>query len=170
MKYDVISGVSVGAINSCALGLWEVGQEKKMADYVEYMWRTMQNEKLWKMHDSSDPYAEFNKPGFMSNEPLHKLLLHQLEKFGGIKRRVIVSALDLFTGGFKVMKLHEMDSYEEITRAVMGSAAVPFVFPPQDMRPFGRDTLLLDGASTWSINYMSAIEECYTIPGISDQS
>ena len=49
VKYDVISGVSVGAINSCAFGVWEPGREKEMANYAEFMWRKMQNEKLWKM-------------------------------------------------------------------------------------------------------------------------
>ena len=36
--YDVISGVSVGSINAAGAGLFGVGEEKEMADFLVNMW------------------------------------------------------------------------------------------------------------------------------------
>jgi len=51
---------------------------------------------------------------------------------------------------------------------VKGSASVPFVFPPTDMKPFGQDVLLMDGGTTWNNNMVAAVAECMRTEGIED--
>jgi len=53
---------------------------------------------------------------------------------------------------------------------VKGSASVPFVFPPTDMKPFGQDVLLMDGGTTWNNNMVAAVSECLAMPEIQFQS
>ena len=75
-----------------------------------------------------------------------------------VKKRVVVSANDANSGRYIPFKLHEMDSNEAKVAAVLGSAAVPFVFPPQNMTQYGTDALLIDGGTSWNNNLLSGIE------------
>ena len=38
IMYDVVSGISVGAINSGGLSLFPKGQEKEATQYLVYVW------------------------------------------------------------------------------------------------------------------------------------
>jgi NTE family protein len=40
-QYDVISGVSAGAINAAAMATWEKGQEHAMADWLAKLWENL---------------------------------------------------------------------------------------------------------------------------------
>ena len=51
-------------------------------------------------------------------------------------------------------------SLEEKVSSVVGSASMPFAFPPRNMSQFGEDTLLIDGGSTWNNNMISGIADC----------
>lgn len=50
--------------------------------------------------------------------------------------------------------------------AVVGSASMPFIFPPRDMSKHGMKALLLDGGTSWNNNMMSGIQECLKLEGI----
>jgi predicted acylesterase/phospholipase RssA len=47
INYDVVSGVSVGAINGGTFSLFESGQEKEAVDYLEKIWLDMTPDKLF---------------------------------------------------------------------------------------------------------------------------
>ena len=53
---------------------------------------------------------------------------------------------------------------------VVGSAAVPFFFPPMNLSRFGLNNLLMDGGTTWNLNMESGIKECFKLEGITDES
>lgn len=61
-------------------------------------------------------------------------------------------------------------SDEYIVSAVIGSASVPFFFPPRNMSKFGEPYLLMDGGSSWNTNIVSGINECMRMDGITSQS
>ena len=48
-------------------------------------------------------------------------------------------------------------SMEYKVSAVVGSASIPFLFPPRDMSPYGVNQLLIDGGSGWNNNMVSGI-------------
>lgn len=50
--------------------------------------------------------------------------------------------------------------------AVVGSAAMPFVFPPRKFDNEGKDLLLIDGGSTWNNCMIPAIHDCMSMEGI----
>lgn len=84
-----------------------------------------------------------------------------------VKKRVIVSANDAITGAYVNMKLHEYnDDKGKIVASVVGSASVPFFFPPRNMSEYGDDTLLIDGGTSWNNNLVSGVEECLKMDGI----
>lgn len=43
-EYDVVSGVSVGAINSASMSLFEKGQEKELGDFLLDLWENLTND------------------------------------------------------------------------------------------------------------------------------
>jgi len=43
-EYDVVSGVSVGAINSATLALFGKGEEKALGDFILGMWQNLTND------------------------------------------------------------------------------------------------------------------------------
>lgn len=81
---------------------------------------------------------------------------------------MVVSANDAKTGSFVSIPLHEIDPENPlyVASAVVGSASIPFVFPPKDMTEFGLDYLLIDGSSTWNNNMISGIKECFKMDGV----
>ena len=66
------------------------------------------------------------------------------------------------------MKGNHSDEY--IVSAVIGSASVPFFFPPRNMSQFGEPYLLMDGGSSWNTNIVSGINECLQMEGITSPS
>ena len=104
--------------------------------------------------------------GFYDNTPLFEKLSGLFSK-REIKKRIIVSANDANSGSYVNMKLHEYDNdHEKIVSSVVGSASVPFFFPPRNMSKFGLNHLLIDGGTTWNNNLISGVEECLTMEGI----
>lgn len=65
------------------------------------------------------------------------------------------------------MKLHEYnDDKDKIVSSVVGSASVPFFFPPRNMSKFGENYLLVDGGTSWNNNLISGFKECLSMEGI----
>jgi len=53
--YDVVSGVSVGAINTAGFGLYGPGEDGQLVDYLYNLWRNLESSDIWKMWDSWNP-------------------------------------------------------------------------------------------------------------------
>ena len=84
-----------------------------------------------------------------------------------MKKHVYVSAVDSITGSYIPFSLHdESKSADYRVSAVVGSASMPFIFPPRNMSKFGVDALLIDGGSTWNNNMISAVKDCLSRDGI----
>lgn len=60
----------------------------------------------------------------------------------------------------------EKTPYDKISRAILASAAIPFVFPNVQMDGH----VLMDGGAVWNMNFVTAINKCKEIEGITDNS
>jgi predicted acylesterase/phospholipase RssA len=135
------------------------------------LWQHLENKDIWKQWSSTDPIAGITShAGFIDNSPLYNLIMGIYKQYGQVKKHTYVSANDAITGAYIPYALHELDSDEQIVSAVVGSASMPFVFPPMDMSKFGQNYLLIDGGSTWNNNMISAIKDCKSRPGITKDS
>ena len=99
-QYDVVSGASVGAINSAGFGLFAKGDEKQLADFLLNLWQTLTNDKVWKFRDTLDPVEPiFSEAGYVDDSPLFDLLKSIYDEFANIaRRRVITTANNVLTG------------------------------------------------------------------------
>ena len=111
-----------------------------MVDALSRMWLNLTSSgvyRSWPEAGWNPIYGLTDMAGFYDNTPLFDLLsgLFSTKK---IKKRIIVSANDANSGSYVNMKLHEYDNdHEKIISSVVGSASVPFFFPPRNMSKFG---------------------------------
>lgn len=82
-QYDVISGVSVGAINALGYSRFEKGDELNAAESMKGLWDTLENDKVYKSwpHSIVDPiHGLINEAGFFDNTPVYDLMLDLIKK------------------------------------------------------------------------------------------
>ena len=56
LEYDVISGISVGAINAAALAIHEKGKIKEAAQFLYDMWMNLTSDQVYESWDGFEPY------------------------------------------------------------------------------------------------------------------
>jgi len=177
--YDVVSGVSVGGINTAAFALFGEGEDLALVDFLTDLWKNLSNSNVWrfwpeeKWYNPAEPI--YGEGGYLDDTPLYEYLLDVVTKKGNIsKRRTFVSACDVESGNYKAFSLYDepgapKSSKEYKVSAVVGSASMPFIFPPRNMSEFGYPMQLMDGGSVWNNNMVTAIDECMKIEGITSK-
>lgn len=69
-EYDVITGVSTGAINTALVALWEKGSEVEMVDYLSEMWQTTNAADVYTQWKPLGPVTGlFSKSGLLDTSP-----------------------------------------------------------------------------------------------------
>ena len=103
--YDVVSGVSVGAINAAGVALFDKDHEKDMADYLVGLWSNLTSDQVWQWWPSWCPVDGLtHESGFLDNSPLFHLLSTLFEG-KEVHKRVFVSANDANSGSYIPMQL-----------------------------------------------------------------
>lgn len=75
MHYDVLSGISVGAINSAAFSLFPKGKELEATDFLKDIWMNMKSEDVYADWPGFVPYqAIVNQSSLYDTSPLHNYL------------------------------------------------------------------------------------------------
>ena len=127
---------------------------------------------MWPQAKKDPVHGIIYESGFLDSSPLFHTLLGILNQHT-VKKHCIVSACDAITGVYYPMSLYDPTgkmSNEQKAASIVGSASVPFAFPPTSMKDYGMDVLLIDGGSAWNNNMISGVKECYDIEGIEDPS
>jgi len=161
MHYDVLSGISVGAINSAAFALFPQGEEKEATEFLENIWLNMKTEDVYKNWQGFAPYeAIFNKSSMYDSSPLSNYLQGILDENNNtLSRKMMTAAVDVETGQFVVTDFDDLKPSEYVN-GIVTSASVPFVFPPTKFR----GKYLMDALSCgWNVNMLSAINKCMEI-------
>jgi predicted acylesterase/phospholipase RssA len=75
MHYDVISGISVGAINSGALAVHEKGDEVAATEFLRQVWMNMTSGSIYQAWPGHEVYeAFFNQTSLFDTSPLRTTL------------------------------------------------------------------------------------------------
>jgi len=122
------------------------------------MWWNLENKSVWKLWPGHklNPAHGLWEQGFLDNEPLRELLTGVLKEREVVKE-AIVSAVDVNTGDYIAFDMKGDATVDQKVSQVLGSAAMPFVFPPEDMQKYGLPYHLMDGGTVWNNNMESAI-------------
>ena len=131
-KYDIISGVSVGALNAAFLSMFDRGGELDAYRRLEMVWMGLKDDNIYKKWHwglfGKLPAAW--KPSTYNTEPLRDLvsMYLQLEIHGD--HTLSIGAVERSSGEYISWNSKEHDFYEHLADYVMASAAVPGLFPP----------------------------------------
>ena len=153
-EYDVITGVSAGAINAVAMGVFPKEQTEKGIQEMSDRWANLAQSNLY---EQWGPLREVGgitlHDGVYNTAPLAEYIGDFVKLNGGkLKRRVNVLAVDANSGS--------AISYSEKTtdpvKAVLSSAAIPFVFPSIEWG----GNVAIDGGSVFAVDLATAIKRC----------
>lgn len=130
MAYDVVTGVSAGAINGGAMALFEIGDEKNMVETLSMRWQLLTSDQLYAMWEPLGIVTGvIRESGVLDTSPLLKFVEDFFKEFGpDIRRRLVVSSVDAINGDYVLFN----ETTEEPSRAILSSASIPFAFPKQD--------------------------------------
>ena len=117
-------------------------------------WTNLTSDDLFQFWPDSWFTVLEDEPSLLDSTPLLNFIKNVLEG-KEFKRKLITGAVDVDSGRFITMDSDQFTP-EEWPYIILGSASVPFAFPPTKLR----DWHLMDGGTTWNINIISAIEEC----------
>ncbi len=152
--WDVVSGVSAGALNSGGISLWAPSQGIEMSEWMEQLWLSLTNDQVYKEWPNTVIDGLFNKAGFFDNSPLLNLMTKLFNEKGKFQRQIVVSAVDVNTG--KYQTFDNSLGFDKFPTAVVASASIPFIFPHRDFDGY----VLMDGSTAWNTNLASAVDEC----------
>ena len=155
IQYDVMSGVSVGALNTAGLAMYAKGDEGNMTAFLLDIWRNIQ---------ASDVYQDWSggiidgilfRPSIYDTSPLADFLKAKFTK--PIQRKITLGTCNANNGTF--VRFDESLSHEDIITAVRASSAMPILFPYVE---FNGETYI-DGGSVLNLDVGGAIERCREI-------
>lgn len=127
-RYDVICGVSVGALNGAFLAQYPIGQEVKAYEALGDIWSAVNNKRIWKRWFPFGKLHALWKKSALNSEPLQKWVRSQLDpksvRASGKKLRV--GAVSLDSGEYKAFG----EDFVPLPDAVLASSAFPGMFTP----------------------------------------
>jgi NTE family protein len=159
-RYDTVTGVSVGAINSLLFTVTEPGDEVNTTELLSDMWRDLHSSDVYTsswLHEGT----VFFHSSLYDDAPLLEYLSSILSPYTGYKRPFAIGSTDSNTGEYYVFNQTNTEFGRDTARAAVSSASIPFIFPPQ----VWRDRVFMDGGTVWNIDVPSAINACSDIVG-----
>lgn len=154
--WDVVSGISAGAINTGGIATWATGTEVEMTEWLSGQWASLVNSDVWVLRDELNPINWLLKePSILNDDPALALLREIVSYKGEIARRFTVGAVDTNTGDFIAMD-QTNTVYEDLAQASLSSGSIPAVFPPQHLN----GNVFMDGGTVWNTNLSSAVLQC----------
>lgn len=128
LKYDILCGVSVGAINSAYLSMFKHGQERESAESLHKMWLQLNSSSIYKRHFPFGRWHALWKKSFYDSIPLHNLIRNniKLEKIRESNKIVTAGTVSLTSGKYTIFD----QSSDYFIHAVIASASFPGMLAP----------------------------------------
>jgi len=153
MEYDVVEGISVGALNAAFLSTYEKGDEREAFKAIKQVWLENPIKTFWENWPIFGVVDSLWKPSLFDNSAMKHFVASTLNP-RAIKRALVVKAVDLMTGDITVFD--ETIPQEEFGAAVTASASVPVFFSPTKV---GND-LYIDGGAFSNLEIEEGIHKC----------
>jgi NTE family protein len=138
-KYEILCGVSVGAINCSFISQFVLGQEKQCADELCALWAQLSSKSIYKRWFPFGVWHSLWRSSFFDSSPLYKLIYSKisLEKIRASGKQISVGAVSLSSGKYTIFD----QSHNNFIDAVIASASFPGMLTPVKIG----DQLWIDG-------------------------
>lgn len=131
-QYDIICGVSVGALNAAFLGQFSKGKEKDSFSEMYKLWSSIDTKSIYKRWFPFGSWHAIWQQSLYNSSPLTKLVngAISLEKIRESQKLVSVGAISLSSGKYTIFNQSDDDFIE----AVIASASFPGMLSPVKIR------------------------------------
>src|SRR5216683_2914720 len=128
MQYEILCGVSVGALNTSFLSMYPIGQEVLAMQGLKALWDGLNTKSIYRQWFPLSYLEALWKPSVFNSKPLQNIVRTKLDpvkiKTSGHKLRIGACGLD--TGEYRLFD----ENYDKIQEAVLASAAFPAMLLP----------------------------------------
>ena len=153
VEWDVVSGVSTGALNTCGCLQFEKGREKEMSQFLVQTWKSINGtETAYKKWPYGYLESFLFRASLYDSSPLASFITSHYQH--GLHRHFTIAATDFNTASLRVFT-DEMTS-AEVPEAVLSSAAPPFFFLPRHYE----NTIYVDGGCLVNLDVASPVRRC----------
>ena len=141
-KFDIITGVSVGALNASFLAQYKKGEDEKAVEDLMALWLSIKTENIHKRWFTFGKLAALWKKSLYNSEPLRKLIEENvdLERIKTSGKKLQIGTVSVDHGDYKSFD----ENSEDLVNAIKASAAFPLFLTPVHVSEPG--TLDFDGA------------------------
>ena len=131
-QYDILCGVSVGAINCAFLSMFEKYEEIDAIEVLSNLWRDLDTSKIYKRWFPFGRWHSIWKSSFYDSSPLINLIRNKvdLDKIRETGKQVSVGAISLSSGKYTIFSQNDDDFVD----AVIASASFPGMLCPIRIR------------------------------------
>jgi predicted acylesterase/phospholipase RssA len=160
-EYDVVSGISIGAVNGAFLAFFDKGDELNCTDYLANYWLyNTTNSGTYKFWPGFEPYeAIFKEPSVLDTSPFHQHLIDTFAAFNNkVYKHFLAGAVDVDSGSTIAVDYDNLTD-SEYPLGVLASTSIPVAFPYTPLRNWR----LIDGGSSWNNNMVAAVEKCVSL-------
>jgi predicted patatin/cPLA2 family phospholipase len=155
-QWDVITGISVGALNAAGFSLFEPGDEDTAIDFILNMWKNIKGYtdiyQNWAM--GGPLYGLMYETGLYDTAPL-KLLLWKIIIGQSIKRKLIIGTTNIETGRIERYDFDKL-MHDEYVDAILSSSAFPVIFPNIGFQ----NKTYIDGGVKIAVDIASGVHKC----------
>ncbi|EFA74705.1 hypothetical protein PPL_11534 [Heterostelium album PN500] len=155
LQWDLVTGISAGAINAAAVAMFNVDDTKGAADFLVDRWLKITPEQVYVNWKGGVVDGALFQRGIYNTEPLTTFLTESIN-ITALKqsdRGFMIGATNLDTGMFD--QFYKTDS--DIVKAVAASASIPGLFPPTEKNGYD----YADGGVTYLTPITDAARLCY---------
>ena len=129
-QWDVVSGISGGAINTGAMSVWAKEDGLAMSEWVSDKWVNLTTPEIWKFWPGGITEGLTTAPSLVDSTPLLEFMTSKLEPFGKIARYAMIGTVDANTGDYISWRLDE-STWEQVPTKIVSSASLGGLFIPQ---------------------------------------
>lgn len=128
VQYDIVCGVSVGALNAASLAMYSHGEEKAAVEDMLNIWFTISTPKVKKSWMPLGYFHALWKPSLYNSQPLIDFVRSRfsVEKLCSTGKKLSVGAVSLKTGRYHRFN----ENHPAIVDAVLASSAFPAMLCP----------------------------------------
>jgi predicted acylesterase/phospholipase RssA len=164
--YDVVSGISMGAVNAFILGMHAPGDEEAAVNEILKFWLNLEQKMVYQNWFLGFLEGLTVKSGLYNNEPYTKTMNDLVNSYKhGFLRSFCISLTDLNSGIFPILMIgtraiaDETSNIKNFPMYLKASAVTPGFFPPVIFN----NTTLCDGTIISTANIPEAIKTCRMI-------
>lgn len=164
-QWDVVTGISGGAINAGAMSVWAPEDGLAMSEWLSGQWNELRTHDVWNWWPGGIIAGLTTKPSLVDDTALVNYLAGILGDFTeGVKRTSMIGTVDANTADYQRWYLDEIPADKLLDlgpRAIVSSASLPGLFIPQQFE----GAVYVDGGTAMGLDAISAVEKCLSLVG-----